>query len=489
MKPKDVNEKSLWAQDSPQQVTRRTFLGLAATTIASLATSCLPVAGQIPEIEPTSGNGTVTPTPPRIPLVASNRFPLRMPPDASPTNYELEAAPGTADLGGGRSSSVLAYNGSVPGPTFRAKKGDSVSIPFKNGLFAQTSVHWHGLVVPPAADGQPQDAIAPGSAYSYQFSINQRAALNFYHPHPHMRTGEQVELGLAGAFIVNDDEEAALGLPSGAYEVPLVVRDANFDAAGNFVYNPTYEGFYGDTPIVNGTREPYLDVDSAVYRFRVLNGGNARIFRLALDSGADFTLIGNDGGLLETAIPIKEIEIGSGERLDLLIDFRGLPPGGVLMLRDLNADWDLLEFRGTGVEGGGTIPTGTLSSIEKLSDPVTTREFTFDKLGQINGIMYSMDRIDFEVPFGQTELWRFTAQGTTPHPVHTHGASFQVQSRSGGRGQVFPWEQGWKDTVLIIDGETTDVLVRFDGYRGRYLLHCHNLEHEDHGMMLNFEVV
>jgi FtsP/CotA-like multicopper oxidase with cupredoxin domain len=134
------------------------------------------------------------------------------------------------------------------------------------------------------------------------------------------------------------------------------------------------------------------------------------------------------------------------------------------------------------------IPTA-LSTISPLSNPVRTRVFAFEGMSRINGLEYDHNRIDFEVPFGQTELWRFETAGNAPHPVHVHGASFQVVSRSGGRGVLFPWERGWKDTVLLLDGETVEVLIRFDGFRGLYLLHCHKLEHEDMGMMSNFQVV
>jgi FtsP/CotA-like multicopper oxidase with cupredoxin domain len=304
-----------------------------------------------------------------------------------------------------------------------------------------------------------------------------------------MMTGEQVVLGLAGAFIINDTEEAALSLPSGAYEVPLIVRDVNLDSAGNIIYNPTSSGYLAKNPMVNGTRDPYLNVDSAVYRFRVLNGASARLFKLALSNGALFTLIGNDGGLLETSTKVSQIEFSPGERLDLLVDFRGLPVGTNVMLQDLNAGWNLLEFRVTRqVSDTHTIPT-TLSTITKLSNPVTTRLFSFDGMTRINGKEYDINRVDFQVPFGQTELWRFTTNGNAPHPVHIHGASFQVKSRTGGRGKLFPWESGWKDTVLLNDRETVEILIRFDGYKGRYLMHCHKLEHEDQGMMTNFEVI
>jgi FtsP/CotA-like multicopper oxidase with cupredoxin domain len=453
--------------DSANKLTRRDFLRLGlVTTGAIVASRVAPVL---------AGRGTVT------------RYPLRIPPAAS--SFSLTAAPSSVDLGGGRYSSVLAYNGFFPGPTFRVNKGDSVDIQFTNGLSESTSVHWHGMIVPTAADGQPQNLIAPGVNYSYTFPIIQRACLNWYHPHPHMETGKQVVLGLAGAFIINDAEEAALGLPSGAYEIPLIVRDVNLDSTGNIIYNPTSSGYLAKNPMVNGTRDPYLEVDTALYRFRVLNGASARLFKLVLSNGALFTLIGNDGGLLETSTKVGQIEFSPGERLDLLIDFRGLPVGTSVMLQDLNTGWNLVEFRVKNqVTDTHTIPT-TLSTITKLSNPVTTRLFSFDGMTRINGKEYDMNRIDFQVPFDQTELWRFTTNGNAPHPVHIHGASFQVQSRRGGRGTLFPWERGWKDTVLLNDRETIDILIRFDGYRGRYLMHCHKLEHEDQGMMTNFEVI
>jgi FtsP/CotA-like multicopper oxidase with cupredoxin domain len=159
------------------------------------------------------------------------------------------------------------------------------------------------------------------------------------------------------------------------------------------------------------------------------------------------------------------------------------------MLRDLRAGWDLLEFdvSGTG-PGQVSIPT-TLSTITALENPEGTRHFSFDGMTKINGLEYAMERIDFTVPFDTVEKWTFTTNGNAPHPVHVHGASFQVVGRRGGRNKVFSWEGGWKDTVLLEDRETVDVLVRFDAYRGVYLMHCHKLEHEDMGMMANFEVV
>src|SRR6266511_5154334 len=230
------------------------------------------------------------------------RYPLHVPPSTSPASFTLAEAPAVVDLGGGQYSNVLAYNGFFPGPSIVARRGDAASIHLVNGLSEETITHWHGMLVEERNDGGPKYAIPPGASYDYAFTINQRAWLNWYHPHPHMLTGEQVNLGLAGAFIVRDDVVSALVLPFGAHEVPVIIRDATLDRAGNLAYKPRTSGFDGQIPLVNGTRNPYLAVDSGLYRLRVLNGANARIFGLALSNGAPFTLIGNDGGFLESQV-------------------------------------------------------------------------------------------------------------------------------------------------------------------------------------------
>ena len=457
----------------------------------------------------------------------TERYPLFVPETVSPSGLVLTAGPEfDVDVSGGTGQQLAgawAYNGSFPGPTIVARQGDVATIDLTNLLPDETITHWHGMIVPHLADGHPLQAVEPGHTFEYPpFTIlpQQRATLNWYHPHPHFLTGEQVAMGLAGAFIIRDGEEDALELPSGPYEVPLVIRDAKFNNRGNLVFKRSKAGFFGDTPLVNGTVRPYLEVDQGVYRFRVLNGANARVFSLALSNGANFTVIGNDGGLLPSAEPVSEIRFSPGERLDLLVDFTELPeydPDNpeVWTLRDLDQRWDLLEFRGTAQGGAPSPDVSSLPAITPLTDPVTTRQFSFDGMSRINGREFEFDRVDYEVPANQVERWIFTTGGNGPHPVHTHGAYFQVQSRSGGRGgTVFPWETGWKDTVLLEDGETVEVLVRFDedfvsepssgaprpsettvdgsGFDddpGLYLLHCHKLSHEDAGMMLNFRVV
>ncbi|MDP2323400.1 MAG: multicopper oxidase domain-containing protein [Gammaproteobacteria bacterium] len=452
--------------------TRRTLMGASAATLGVAAVAKFSVLDAFAQSAPVT------------------RYPLRIPPVVAPTSLSLACRTARVDLGGGNLSNVLAYNGLFPGPTLLARTGDTATIRLHNELNEETITHWHGMVVDSANDGGPQLAFGPGQFYDYAFPIIQRACLNFYHPHPHMLTGKQVNLGLAGGFIVRDAEEDALALPAGPYEVPLVIRDATRDNKGNLVYKPASSGFNGKFPLVNGTLNPRLSVDRGVYRFRVVIGSNARVFRLALSNGAPFTVIGNDGGLLAGPVNVSQIEVGPGERLDLLVNFAALASGGRAMLRCLNAGWDLLEFVGTGAAGYVYSVPGVLSTITSLANPVRTRTFSFDGMSRINGQRFEMNRIDFQVPHGEVERWRFTSNGNAPHPVHVHGASFQVLSRTGGRGPtIFPWERGWKDTVLLHDQESVDVLVRFDTYTGLYVLHCHQLEHEDMGMMSNFVVV
>jgi FtsP/CotA-like multicopper oxidase with cupredoxin domain len=461
---------------SARGVSRRAFLGMAASSIGVVGASSLGLAG---------ATSVLAARPNKNP----SRNPLYVPPTVAPDNLQLIAQGGEVDLGGGRMSSAWVYNGFLPGPTIEARAGGTASMVLHNQLSQPTITHWHGMIVDHKNDGHPMQAVGPGGQYAYSFPIRNRAALNWYHPHPHMLTGEQVAMGLAGGFIIRDAVEDALELPSGAYEVPLVLRDTAFDKSGDITYRPRMGGFEGPTPLVNGTLNPRLDVDTALYRLRVLGGSNARIFRLALGNGASFTLIGNDGGLLPSAVSIAQLELSPGERLDLLVDFRGASVGDSVMLRDLRTGWDLLEFKVIRkVTDQGTIPTA-LSTITPLTNPVTTREFSFDGMSKINGRLYDMERVDFYVPFGAVERWRFTTNGNAPHPVHVHGASFQVVSRSRGRNQLYPWEAGWKDTVLLEDQETVEVMIRFDAYRGMYLMHCHKLEHEDMGMMSNFVVV
>lgn len=439
------------------------------------------------------GQGSGFPGQGRGPIRAG-LYPLRLPDSTTANPIELTCAPALVDMGDGTLRGVLAYNGQFPGPVFTARTGDWITATLVNELDEDTITHWHGLHLDFENDGGPRIHIAPGKTYDYKFQIAKRASLNFYHPHPHGITGRQVCLGLAGPFIIRDDEEDALGLPSGAYEVPLVIRDASFNRDGSLHYNPAPHGFRGRFPLVNGTLNPGLEVDRGVYRFRILNAANARIFTLAFGNRAPFTLIGTDGGLLTAPVEMATVTLSPAERLDVLVDFSALGAGETVTLRCLSANWNLVQFVGTGQPGPSYSPPAVLSAIQPLTGPSEpTRTFSFDGTSRINGLQYDVDRLDFQVPFGVVERWRFTTRGNAPHPVHVHGTSFQVVARTGGRGQLFAWERGWKDTVLLNARETVDVLIRFDRYSGeyygQYVMHCHLLEHEDMGMMTNFVVI
>lgn len=413
---------------------------------------------------------------------------LRIPGTLNASDAHLTAGAAEFDLNGG-TSRAWGYNGAVPGPTLRVRIGDHARIRVLNRLSEHTTVHWHGMVVPAAMDGHPTDAIGAGAGYDYAFPILQRAAMNWYHPHPHGRTGRQVWRGLAGAFII-DDPAAEQGLPSGDREIPLLLRDGLLDGAGQLEYRRRDSGLVGDFPILNGVPYPAVTLRPAVYRLRILNAANARVFRIALSNGRPFTLIGNDGGLLEAPIDVSEIEIGNGERVDVLVDLSEEREGTRLSLRCRRSGWDLLHIRISGDREPRPSVPAAFEPIPRLTTGSATRRrhFRFESHRRINGREYRMDRIDFAVPRGEVEIWEFESAGGAPHPIHIHGASFQVLSRRGGRNRVYPWEQGWKDTVLLQDDERVEVAIRFDHYAGIYLLHCHKLEHEDAGMMLNFEV-
>jgi FtsP/CotA-like multicopper oxidase with cupredoxin domain len=480
-------------------LSRRRFLRLAATGVAAAAGGSVPLLLSCGDSTGPGRSG-------------STRSPLRTPGTLGVSGASLTAAPGLAGIGGDESAAAWLYNGLLPGPTIRARRGDRAQIRLLNQLAEPTIVHWHGLLVPEDADGHPRYAVGPGERFDYDFTVEQRGGTFWYHPHPHHLTAGQIHRGLAGFFIIGDEEEDALGLPTGEREVLLLLQDRDGDAEVAYGYAPTendlHAGMLRDVPFGNGIRLPTLNVTGARYRFRVLNASQARVYRLGLSDGTPLTVIGNDGGLLNAATDVDSVFLGVGERLDFLLDFASVPIGSRLMLKSLPFDvagppasessqgvgLDLLELRR--VEGtGGSEPElpSVLSSIPPLGPPVAERLFVLQSTGtegvhRINDLAFEMERVDEQIPLGQVERWVFRNDSALPHPMHLHGTQFQVQTRVGGRGTVYPYESGWKDTVLVMPLETVSVLVRFEQHRGIFLLHCHNLQHEDLGMMLNVEV-
>jgi blue copper oxidase len=415
---------------------------------------------------------------------------------------------------------ALGYQpNSLLGPSFRINTGDALNILLQNNLSEHTNIHWHGLKVPPLMDGHPDQLAEAAGTFRYQFTITQRAGLSWYHPHPHEKTGKQVFQGLAGMFIINDAEEASLDLPAGQYELPLVIQDKRITASG-ITYNPSMEevmaGYMGDAVLVNGVFAPYTEVATRFYRLRLLNGSNARIYNLALSNNADMIIIGNDGGLLKAPVSVKDILLGPGERLDVLVNFAGSPVGSAIYLlsREFGNGgkaqgkqaFKIMQFKVTVASTDAFTIPATLSAIETIpaASAIKTRTFEISNAMEhhgypmndgmrmrhrINEKLYDGNRIDESVAANTNEIWVFdNSNGDEPHPMHLHGVFFQVLQRSGGRANLTVSENGWKDTVLVMPGETVKILVPFENNTGKFVFHCHNLEHEDDGMMLQYQL-
>ncbi len=446
--------------------------------------------------------------------------PLTFPTTLTGTSHSLTARGNTISIIKGKKSYAYGYTNGILGPVIKINAGQNVDINVANKLEESTNIHWHGLIIPENMDGHPKNSIAPGSSFNYQFTINQRAGTYWFHPHPHLKTARQVFKGLAGLFIVNDSEETALNLPSGEYEIPLIVQDKRFNTDGSINYNPNdmdvMSGYFGDYICVNGQWSVYHKVKTKVYRLRVLNGSNARVYNLTLSNGIDFSIIGSDGGLLAVTQTASSVIISPGERLDLLVDLSSQLIGSEIYLRsnlfnggDVQGkeSFDIMKFIiAEQVPESFTIPSA-LSAISVISESQAIKTRSFDiankhmemsgnmnmgsssSIHKIGGKSFQMDRIDEVVAAGSTEIWEFdNSLGEDLHPMHLHGLHFQVLSRTGGRGSILPHESGWKDTVLCMPGEKVKIIMTFPENSGTFVFHCHNLEHEDSGMMLNFKI-
>ena len=447
---------------------------------------------------------------------------------------------------------------SYQNPILRIESGARFTVSLDNALPEPTIIHWHGLHTPANMDGHPVNTIAPGGRYDYDFTIRNRGGTYWYHTHAHELTAKQAYNGLASFFLVDDDDQRrlskALDLQLGVTDLPLVIQDKRFDAQGKLLYKPNAHdsmmGWLGDIVLANLTPNAVQAVTPRTYRLRLLNGSNARIYRLAFVKGSvllDFTVIGTDGGLIERPETVTEAFLAPGERLDVLFDAGQAQPGEDIFLKSLA--FDPMENEGTtgGMSGMGgmagmnkgmgqmmggmsssRLPLGLAFNVLKLS--VTAGERVVAKLPAtlsqvaairtetaterkielsmghmrflINGRSFRMDEIAFDVKRGAVEIWRISNPvAGMPHPMHLHGFSFQVLERLNsptqlsasarfGKGRTVS-DLGWKDTVLVWPGETVRIAIDFThDFPGSqtYLFHCHNLEHEDGGMMINFRV-
>lgn len=474
-----------------------------------------------------------------IPLPEPFGWPLLVPPVLAPVRstanadyYAITQQVARAELVPGRRSEVWTYGGTVPGPTILSRHGRRTVVTHTNKLPVPTVVHLHGGVTPPEHDGYPTDLILPGAEWHghghhqagkvttgervYEYPTEQRAATLWYHDHRMDFTAPAVWRGLAGLHLVTDDEETALDLPSAKRDLPLAIMDRAFDERGELAYpgldpalahppgvTPPYEsGVLGDVILVNGRSWPRHDVDTALYRLRILNASNARRYRLRFEvegGGGDLPIvqIGSDQGLLPAPVTHDHLLLASAERFDVLVDFRALDVGSrVRLVNDLGEDGTRLVMRfdvARAVTDRRAIPDTLSTSYARLreDDATTVRPMVFrsqaigDRHGwAVNGQPFSPDTAHATIPLGTTEIWELTAD--LHHPVHLHLAPFQVL----GRGTDGPgaFDHGWKDTIDLRPAERARIIVRFDGYRGRYVFHCHNLEHEDMMMMANFDI-
>ena len=385
---------------------------------------------------------------------------------------------------------------------------------------AKTVIHLHGGHVAAESDGYPEDAYPPGDERTYEYPNWQPAATLWYHDHAMGITRLNVYLGLAGLYEIQDDEEQALRLPDGAHDIPLVIQDRSFNPDGSLLYPAEWmEHFMGNTILVNGRVWPYLEVDRGKYRFRVLNGSNARFYRLALSDDAPFDVIATDTGLLAAPVSVSSVVVGPGERVEIVVDFAGYDAGTrVRLVNSAPMPFpgspgegvvpNVMQFR-VGDAAGFTDPLpSALRDVPSLdpADAVEERDFELARVDDpdCGGGRWLIDGKGWqevtEMPrLGTVEIWRFINRSGFNHPMHMHLVSFRVLDRQQFAvldGNIEPVgdpvppaaeEDGWKDTVEVAPDEMVRVIARFEDFAGRFPYHCHMLEHEDHAMMRQFE--
>jgi spore coat protein A len=412
-------------------------------------------------------------------------------------------------------TNILGYNGLYPGPTIKATTNRPVRITQTNMLpepeggghtagMHMPAVHLHGGLVPPTSDGHPDDGIDHEESRVYDYPNRQRGCAMWYHDHQHGATGHNVYMGLAGNYFLEDVRERALRLPRGPYEVPLLLQDRTFDSMGQFVYNlddmALQMGMQGDVLLVNGKIQPYFNVSARKYRFRLLNGSNSRIYKLHLDNGLPFYQIGTDGGLLQRPKGVNYLEIAPSERIDLIIDFSSMQIGQSCVLQNLNGTGrtlTVMQFRVTKKEKDNAIIPDFLAPWTELPAPSVQRTIALNRLLIDNKLTWTLNGFGYDSPgrlaqipkpkLDAVEHWKFVNPTNHPHPMHVHLVQFQIVNVNGEPQDASDY--GWKDTVVVQPGggEVT-VAAKFSGYLGKYVFHCHNLEHEDFSMMSEFEV-
>ena len=449
----------------------------------------------------------------RASQLAPFSVPLPIPPvlqpvrsDATGDYYELTMKNGLAQLREGPATEIWGFDGIWPGPTIKATRGRPTHVRATNLMSRDVNVHNHGHKVPVESDGGPLDVIRPGASRTYVYPNDQNASTYWYHDHT-MGNAESVYRGMAGFYLITDPAEDALNLPSGDYDIPIMLQDRTLDADNRLTYEldekAIKEGVLGDTSFVNGVAMPYLEVANRKYRFRFLGAANRRTFGLSLGDGDPMIVIGSDGGLLEAPITVGGVATFNGERWDVVIDFSRYPVGSSVVLHNTRATEpgltlpnllpDVMRFDIVRNEPDPSDIPPRLASVERLNpdDAVRTRRFVLDITDghwTIDGLMYDPARINAYPVLGTTEVWEFENRSDQIHDMHLHLVQFQ--QLLGPDGQLPPpMRSGWKDTKRILPHSMESIIVPFEGYAGVYAFHCHMLEHAEHMMMGQFEVV
>lgn len=414
--------------------------------------------------------------------------------------FNLNVQQGKVDFLNGAKTNTYGVNGDFLGPTIRVSKNDTVKINVKNALQEETVIHWHGLKVPGINDGGPNRSIKPNDTWTTQYKINQRSSLCWYHPHTHEATGRQVFMGIAGLFIIDDEDSKNLHLPKeyGVDDIPLVFQDRRFSQDGQFIYKQTMHdvmmGVTGNFSLINGVIDPYLEVGAKTIRLRLLNGSNARVYKFMFNDSRQFFQIAGDSSFLPQPIRMKTLILSPGERAEILVNFSDAK-GKTLYFGDNLSNKPLLKINVKNETPQELELPKKLTTITEYQDETfkKLREFTLDVQPgwlAINKKQMDMKRIDEEVTLGEPEVWRIVNPTRMAHPFHIHGCSFKILSRNGEKPYLN--ETGLKDTVFVYGNETVELAIQFDYEATKeypYMYHCHILEHEDAGMMGQFTVL
>jgi blue copper oxidase len=447
---------------------------------------------------------------------------LRIPPLLQPRTdgagrkvFDLRLQQGTSQLLAGRPTTTWGANGAYLGPTLRAARGDQVVMHVRNDLPEATTIHWHGVHLPAAADGGPYQPIQPGGTWSPSWTIDQPAATLWYHPHPHGAAEDHVYRGLAGLFLLDDPEANALPLPQryGVDDLPVILQDKRLTGDGQLDFGePAFSpiGRLGADMLVNGTHDPHLDIRHQRVRLRLLNASTARSYHIDFTDDRPFDLAATDGGLLEAPHRTTRVPLSPGERAEVVAAFqpgervvlRSFPPElgtGLFEGRFAGADdtFDLLQVRAAATLTPAPPLPSHLADHQRLeaAAATTTRRLELDGSSRINGQSMDPGRIDQTVTVDTTEVWEVANRSGNLHNFHLHGVQFTVLDYQGAAPppHLAGWKDtGWKDTVFLPKGASVRLRVRFSGYSDPalpYMFHCHLLQHEDNGMMGQLVVV